>query len=67
MTNLNTAHKRKDRWRLYHIIEGDFATTATTKWKASLYRKQKFQNEDAAARISATRHLLFQSKKCQTT
>ena len=28
MTNLKTAHKRKDRSRLYHIVGNDFATTA---------------------------------------
>ena len=27
MTNLGTAHKRKDRSRLYHIVENDFTTT----------------------------------------
>ena len=33
MTNLNTTHKSKDSFRLYHIVENDFATTVTTKWK----------------------------------
>ena len=33
MTNLNTANKRKCRSSLYHIVENDFATTFTTKWK----------------------------------
>ena len=31
MANLNTAHKRKDTSRLYHIVQNDFATTVTTK------------------------------------
>ena len=31
MTNLNKAHKRKGRSRLYRIVENDFATTVTTK------------------------------------
>ena len=26
MTNLNTAHKRKGRSTLYHIVENDFVT-----------------------------------------
>ena len=34
MTDLNTACKRKDRFRLYYIVENDFAKTVTTcKWK----------------------------------
>ena len=33
MTNLNEAHKREGRSRLYHIIENDFPTTVATKWK----------------------------------
>ena len=36
MTNLNTAHKRKDTSRLYRIVQDDFATTVTTKWKSGL-------------------------------
>ena len=36
MTNVNTAHKRKGRSRLYHIVENDFATTVKAKWKPSL-------------------------------
>ena len=31
--NLNAVHKRKNRFRLYHIVEDDFVTTVTTKWK----------------------------------
>ena len=34
MTNLNTAHKRKVTSRVYHMVENDFATIVTTKWKA---------------------------------
>ena len=33
MTKLNTAHKRKGRSRLYHIVENDFTATVTAKWK----------------------------------
>ena len=33
MTNLNTAHKRKGKTRLYYIIRNDFAMTVTTKWE----------------------------------
>ena len=25
MSDLNTAHKRKDKFRLYHIVDDDFA------------------------------------------
>ena len=31
MTNLKTAHKRKDRFRLYHVIKEDFSTIVGTK------------------------------------
>ena len=33
MTNMNTDYKRKDGSKLYNIVENDFATIATTKWK----------------------------------
>ena len=38
ITNLNTAqpHKRKERSRLHRIVEVDFATRVTTKWKPCL-------------------------------
>ena len=36
---LNTAHKRKDISRLYHIFEDDFVTKVTTKWKPDLNMK----------------------------
>ena len=36
MTNLNTTHKSKDNFRLYHIVENDFATTVTVNLKLSL-------------------------------
>ena len=31
ITDLNTPQKGKDRFRLYHIVEDNFATTVTTK------------------------------------
>lgn len=36
MTDSNTAHKRKNRFRLYRIIKDDFPKTVTTKWKPAL-------------------------------
>lgn len=36
MTDLNVAHKREDRSRLYRIVEDDFTTTVSTKWKPNL-------------------------------
>ena len=41
ITNLRTAYKRKDRPRLYHIVENDFTTTVTTKWKLGLRQHVK--------------------------
>ena len=42
-TNLNTAHIRKCRSRLYHIVEDDLATKVTTKWKLG-FRKNSLAN-----------------------
>ena len=36
MIDLNTVHKGKDGSRLYHIVENDFTTIVTTKWKVGL-------------------------------
>ena len=36
MTDLNIAQKREERSRLYRIVEDDFTTTVSTKWKANL-------------------------------
>ena len=38
-TDLITAHKRKERFRLYHIVEDDFATTITTKRELGLNKR----------------------------
>lgn len=36
MNNLDTAHRRKSRFRLHHIVENDCAATVITKWKLGL-------------------------------
>ena len=36
MTDLNTAHKIKDRSKLFHIVEDDVATTVTIKYGTRL-------------------------------
>ena len=45
MTNLNRTHKRKDRSRLYHMVENDLATTVTTKWALALVTISQKNNE----------------------
>ena len=42
VTNMNTAHKRKGRSRLYNIVENDFATAVTTKWKLVYKQSHNF-------------------------
>ena len=49
MTNLNTAYKRKDRFRLYHIVQNDFATTIAINENQAL--AQGYSNEVVLVRM----------------
>ena len=49
MTNLNTAHKRQDRFRLYHIVQNDFATTIAINENQAL--AQGYSNEVVLVRM----------------
>ena len=42
-TNLNEAHKRKHRSRLYHIVENDFTSLTNSSFKAYSFRFAKFK------------------------
>ena len=51
-TNLNTAHKRKHRSRLYHIVENDFARTVTnSSFKAYSLRFAKFKFKVCVSKV----------------
>ena len=44
MTNLNTIHKRKDRSRLYHVVEDNFPTTVKPDGNLVLKKRGKLSS-----------------------